>query len=132
MRSNSGFIGKFFVSRAFLILGIVVLIILTLACTRAYYQNYLIREDIKQMQKNVADIQDKKSQLLKLLTSVKSVDYVEEKARTELNLVKEGENVTVISGASSVPASRQVENNVLSSDKYSNPCLWWNYFFKHT
>lgn len=129
MRSNSGIMGKFFASRAFLLVGIIVLIFLTLTYTRAYYQNYLIREEIKREQQKISSLQGKKLEIFNMLARVKSPDYVEEKARTELNLVKKGENVTVISGIQKATVSRQTENNVLPSKKYSNPRLWWNYFF---
>lgn len=127
---NSGLFTKFFASRAFLIIGIVVLIFLALASSRAYYQNYEIRQEIKNSQEQINKLQDKKLEMLEILKYAKSDAFVEEKARTELNMVKGGENVTVVSSPS-VTASRQQSKPVVESKNYSNPRLWWNYFFKH-
>jgi cell division protein FtsB len=126
------FLRRFFASKAFIIVGAVLLVFFTVAYIRAAYQNYQIREEIRRLQSEATQLQSKKFATLELLKYAKSPAYVEEKARTELNLVKDGEQVTIIDRDDPTKASRQVADDMLKSDKsISNPRLWWNYFFNH-
>ncbi len=54
--------------------------------------------------------------------------FVEEKARTELNMVKDGEHVAIIKQEGE-KGSRQPGGDLLESMQRSNPRKWWNYFF---
>lgn len=76
-------------------------------------------------------LESKNAELRALLERVKQTDYVEEKARTELGLVKPGEKETIVVGGNSKNNSGQAETGVLKSTYFSNPRQWWNYFFNH-
>ncbi len=108
-----------------------ILLILGVAYLRAYYQNNQIQEEIRQMLDESARIENKNAELRALLERVKQTDYVEEKARTELGLIKAGENETIILGSRPISSSGQTETTMLKSKRLSNPHEWWNYFFNH-
>ena len=130
MKNKTGLISKIFSSRAFLLVGILILLILGVAYLRAYYQNYQIQAEIRQMLDESGRIENKNAELRALLERVKQNDYVEEKARTELGLIKVGENETIIIGNRVASSSGQTETAMLESKRLSNPREWWNYFFK--
>lgn len=132
MEHKHGLIKKLFASRVFLLTAVVILIILGIAYLRAYYQNYQIQAEIKQMLEESGKLENKNAELRGLLERVKQNDYVEEKARTELGLIKAGENETIILGNHrTASSSGQTESAVLESAHPSNPQQWWNYFFNH-
>lgn len=110
-------------------LAFFVLALLLVAFTRAYYQNFQIQQEIKRLQSESQKLESKRIETLDLLNYVKSPAYVEEKARTELNMVKEGEHMAIITNQSGGNRSGQVRNSMLQSDNISNPLKWWNYFF---
>lgn len=121
----------FLASRWSLIVGTVVLFVLTIAFARAYYQNYRTREEIDRLKAEVSRLETKKIETFEILRYAQSAAYVEEKARTELNMVKPGERVTVVPGAAAGGAGGvgQPLKNMLESGNLSNPRRWWNYFF---
>lgn len=121
----------FLASRWSLIIGAVVLFVLIVAFTRAYYQNYRTRQEIERLKVEVSRLEAKKIETLEILRYAQSAAYVEEKARAELNLVKPGERVTVVPGAAAggVGGVGQPPKNMLELNNLSNPRRWWNYFF---
>jgi cell division protein FtsB len=87
----------------------------------------------------VSDLEDKKSDLEEDIEYKKSEDYVEERARNDLNLVKPGEKVYVVSDldlsdidekTSDVLAefTERIERNTKESD--SNAYQWFRLFFE--
>lgn len=117
-----------FASRWFLAVAMVLLLLLVMAYARAYYQNYQIDQEIQRLQDETKKLEARKMETLDLLKYVKSSDYVEKQARTELNLVKDGEQVAVISG-SRAGATGQSTDKVVESTKMVNLIKWWRYFF---
>ena len=97
--------------------------------TRTYYQDYKVKQEIKNLQKEVDSLQKKKFQSMELLDYVTSDAFVEEKARTELNLKKPGENVLIIPEIQKSTAETQTSITLSESgQKLSNPIKWWYYF----
>lgn len=110
-------------------LAIFVLVMLTIGYVRAYYQNYQIQQEIKQLQAEASHLEAKRIETLDLLDYVKSPAYVEEKARTELNLIKDGEHVAIVNSGTPSRPSGQTEIPVVQSSVLTNPLKWWKYFF---
>lgn len=120
----------FFSSRWFIAGGTVVLLVVMFAFGRAFYQNYIIQQEISRLQKEVERLQGKKLQTFEKLQYVKSPAYVEEKARTELNLRKEGEQMAIIPPTSATTSvSGQKNEPMIELERFSNPLRWWRYFF---
>lgn len=120
-------IRRFFTSRTFLLIALVLAIITAFSFARAYYQNYKIRKEIEQLESDVQKLEHKKLESMQILKYVVSQNFVEEKARTELNLKKPGEHVVVIN-------NKNTEKNALVKaidtqvKPLNNPAKWWYYF----
>lgn len=122
-------IKRFFASRSFLLLALGLAILTAFWYARAYYQDYKLRQEIEQLQEEVKHFETKKLESMELLQYVMSSTYVEDTARTELNMKKPGEHVVFIEdlGNSSQDSSK---SNIQAVDEQvlSNPLKWWYYF----
>lgn len=120
---------KFLGSRWFLVLLLVASVFISFAYGRAYYQDYQVRQEIQQLKDEVKRVESKKIETLEMLKYVKSSAFIEEKARTELNLIKPGEKVAVIEGETKnipkIEAKLEPENIEMS-----NPAKWWHFFWQ--
>lgn len=104
--------------------GLIVLFGIGLA--RSYYQEYQIRREIGRLSASIQTLEKKKLASLSILSYVMSADFVEEKARTELNLQKPGERAVVVESLKNNSRSEPAEP---SGQERSNPLQWWYYFF---
>ncbi len=118
---------SFFSSRIFVLVIALVAIMVAFAYGRAYYQDYLVRQEIEYLEEQTKKLETKKMELLGVLKYVKSDSFTEEKARTELNMVKPGENVLVVPRAESVD-NGQEDSTVVKWDNISNYKKWFRYF----
>ena len=119
---------KFFGSRLFMLLATIIAIMVMFSYARGYYQDYLVTQEIEHLQDQAKKLAAKKMELLEVLKYVKSDSFAEEKARTELNMTKPGEQVLVVPQAA-VADNRQENNDVVVLNNISNYKKWWQYFF---
>lgn len=120
-------IKRFFTSRSFLLIALIIAIIAAFSFARAYYQNYKIEKEIEQLEFDVQKLEHKKLQSMQVLKYVVSQNFVEEKARTELNLKKPGEHVAVINNKNQEKTSPASTIDA-QSEPLNNPIKWWYYF----
>jgi cell division protein FtsB len=125
---SQSWVKKFFTSRYFLLVFSGILLIILVGYVRAYYQDYKIKQEIKQLEAEVKTLETKKIESLEILQYVTSEDFVEEKARTELNLRKPGENMVIINREEN--AFESDSTDLESSQHLNNPTKWWYYFVK--
>jgi len=127
-RKNTS-VGRFFASRSFLLVALIIVALLALGFARAYYQDYRVKEEIRQLEHEVSQLEQKKLDSLDMLKYVASSAYVEDKARTELNMKKSGENVAFLQNIVE-DESKTGDNIDLSTDRQSltNPVKWVYYF----
>ncbi len=126
VKNEKSFLKRFFGSRWFLVTALVVAVLVAFGYARAYYQDYKIRQEIDSLQEQVKKLERKKLESMDILKYVTSDAFVEEKARTELNLKKPGENVLIVKNQAESEETTQktpVENTLLN-----NPIKWWYYF----
>lgn len=114
-------------SRLFMFVATIIAMMVMFGYARAYYQDYLVTQEIQQLQNQAKSLQAKKMELLEVLKYVKSDSFAEEKARTELNMVKPGEQVLVVP-KSEVKGNRQENNSMIGLSNISNYKKWWKYF----
>jgi cell division protein FtsB len=119
---------NFFGSRLFMLVATIVAIMVVFGYGRAYYQDYLVTQEIQHLQDQAKSLEAKKMELLEVLKYVKSDSFAEEKARTELNMIKPGEQVLVVP-KTEIADSRQENNSVVVWTNISNYKKWWRYFF---
>jgi cell division protein DivIC len=118
---------NFFSSQIFVVIVAIVAIMVVFEYTRAYYQGYLVRQEIAYLEEQAKKMESKKVELLEVLKYVKSDNFVEEKARTELNLIKPGEQVVVVPEAKE-NGNRQENEAVVRLKNIPNYQKWLNYF----
>ena len=126
-KQQDPFVRRFFYSRLFLIIAFFGACIVALGYARAYYQDYKIREEIAALEREVRDLESKKIESLEILKYVTSDAFVEEKARTELNMKKPGEQVVVIQREGDAQR-RVVPGTSADRPDLSNREKWWYYF----
>jgi hypothetical protein len=93
---------------------------------RAYYQDYKIREEIKSLEEEVKNLEQKKIESMKILKYVSSDEFVEDAARKELNLQKPGEKVVFIKDNNDLQTSTG-DDNKEDLNGLGNPIKWWYY-----
>ncbi len=120
---------RFFTSRLFLVVIFIMIALITFGSIRTYYQDYKVKQEIASLQDEVSNLQKKKFQSMELLEYITSDAFVEEKARTELNLKKPGEHVLIIPTPSKSDSEKQLAlGSHDSGQSLSNPIKWWYYF----
>lgn len=102
---------------------------MTLAFARAYYKNYEVERYIADLKKNKEKLESKKIETLEVLNYIKSSDFIEQKARTELNMVKKGESKLIITDSSVTSTGQPMKDMIQQNSTTSNIQKWWHYFF---
>lgn len=126
-KENKSLVRRFYASRLFLLISLVFVGLISLGYARAYYQDYKIKQEIKALEQEIRGLETKKIESLEILQYVTSPDFVEEKARLELNMKKPGENVAIVQrgeGSPEIAVQDYKEDNI----ELSNPKKWLNYF----
>lgn len=121
---------RFFGSRWFLLTALAAVVLVAVGYARAYYQDYQVRQEIENLKEQVQKLEKKKLESMEILKYVTSDSFVEEKARTELNLKKPGENVLVVK--STLEENFVQRGEPVEKDHLSNPMKWWYYFIHKT
>ena len=123
---------RFFSAWWFLAGVFVVAVLAVLAFGRAVYQDYQVKKEIARLQEEVKSLEGKKFSTLEVLKYMQSEKFLQDKARSEFNLAKPGENLSVISlPSSSDELTGQPADDMVKSSNLSNPEKWWNFFLKN-
>jgi cell division protein FtsB len=123
---------RFFGSRLFLLTAFFAAVFLAFGYARGYYQDYKIKEEIRLLQEEVKSLERKKLESMEILEYVTSPEFVEEKARTELNLKKPDEMVLVIQQREEKEDEQKKElDNRQTGQPAPNHLKWWYYFTQH-
>jgi cell division protein FtsB len=118
-----------FYSGWFLILNIILLILVAYAAGRSLLYHYSLQKEIKQFEEHARMLESEKNKTIELLNYVDSEDFLDRKARLELNLLKSGEHMVYLSSTTKVSLGGQNNDGVIEQKKLSNPQRWWMYFF---
>ncbi|MFA6427432.1 MAG: septum formation initiator family protein [Candidatus Magasanikbacteria bacterium] len=117
---------RFFGSRAFLLLALLVMTSFAFGFARAYYQDYKFKQEIQRLEEEVKALESKKLKSLDMLEYVASSSYVEDKARTELNMKMPGEQVIFVNNAQTAQDNEKSPGD--DGQIVSNPVKWFYYF----
>ena len=131
MPSQNNHWKNFFFSPWFLVGAVLVIFGLLFSFGRSFYQDYQMRAEISRLQDEARNLSAKKLESLEILKYVQSRQFAEEKARTELNLVKPGERVAIIKSTGQLKRSGQIDEKMVEWNNVSNPIKWWRYFFSN-
>ena len=122
---------RFFSSRLFLFIMLGIAVVVAVGYARAYYQDYKIKQEIKNLQNEVSSLQKKKINSLDILKYVSSTAYTEDQARIELNMKKPGENVVFINNSDEKATTDKGTNRPADSGQFISNPLKWLYYFIH-
>lgn len=124
---HDSFVKRLLHSKVYLWILVAIALLIVIGYTRAYYKNYLVNKQIEQIQSEIGKMEQKKIESLDILKYVMSDEFVEEKARVELNMKKPGESVAFVS-----PDAAQIQTSAAdySQDGLTTPRKWFNYFFR--
>lgn len=139
-KNKKNFVHRLIVDKKFLtFLGLVIIILICIPLVKNISNRYRINNEIKELKKEIINLESKNSNFKDLISYLESDQFVEEQARLKLNLKKEGENVVVIENGS----SKSEHDLATTSSIFNIPGLakanlteiinnsqkWWKYFF---
>lgn len=114
-----------------LIFLIIILIFVISSFFHSWNKNNQINKEIVDLEKNITDLEQDNLEFQELIEYFNSDAYIEEKARVDLGLKKEGEKVVVVTNKQETAKITKPESQKESNpDKFSNPQKWWSHFFK--
>jgi cell division protein FtsB len=119
--------GLFSGPKFFVVMSIVLIIAISIPLGKSLSKQRSADKEIAEVQKEIANIENKNQDLTKLVSYLGTDDFIEEQARLNLNLKKQGENVVVIKDLAS---STQTEDVNAAKTQQKNMTKWKNYFFK--
>ncbi len=117
----------FFYSNIFLGLIVGALIFIIINLVRVYFQNHQVEIEIARLQSEASRLEAKRLETLDVLKFTDSPSFIEQKARTQFNLVRPGESVAVLPTKMDSQSSFQSMNY---NNTESNPMKWWRVFLK--
>ncbi len=94
-------------------LGVAIIVLISFPIAKNVSQRHNINKEVKELENEIKLIEDKNAQLQKLIDYLSSEQYVEEQARLNFGLKKEGEETVVVNigGDSSAPVgAERLEN----------------------
>ena len=145
MIKNSGknFITRIlFNSKTFALIGLIIIVLISIPLAKRVSQKYKIDREIKDLEAEIADLENKNIDLKELINYLESDQFVEEQARLQFGFKKEGEEVVVIKSEEVGQNQERIEVGgsavfgIVGSDKnqsaqsISNPERWRGYFFE--
>ncbi len=110
------------------ILLLVVLTLVSIPTVRNYAQEKAVNLEINEARAEIERYESKNKELSEVINYLESDQAVEEKARLNLGLKKQGEKVAVIADQPQISEESAASGNS-SNQKISNPHKWLNYFF---
>ncbi len=114
------------------ILGSLILLFLAFGFVKSTTKVYQSSKRLGDFEKEVSDLENEKVKLEKEIEYKKTSEYIEEKARNELNLIKPGEKVYVIGDTSNEDSSNVLSETVERINpgyKDNNWYMWYKLFF---
>ncbi len=125
------FINFIFSPKIFFLVGIIIVIAISFPLSKNISKKYKIDKEILELEEEIKTLEGANSDFKKMITYLESDYFVEEQARLNLGLKKEGEEVIVIEdGGEALRQDKISLTNNLNTDKNFIPFVWWSYFFK--
>lgn len=147
MKKNNIFIKIIFNAKFVAFIGLIIIIAISVPLAKNVSQKKEIDKEIVNLQKEIKEIENKNTDLKKIIDYMGSNQYVEEQARLNFGLKKNGEEAVVIEsketqdlrasidGGENLSANDNVFNipglkNSKPARAKTNPEKWWEYFFE--
>jgi cell division protein FtsB len=112
------------------LLGSILFIFLSVSFVKSSFDVLKSKDRLDEVNVEVQELEEEKSEIEKDIEYRRSDEYVEEKARNELNLIKPGEKVYVVMGGDDPSEGVLSETDVAEEpDDKSNWYSWYKLFF---
>jgi len=117
------------------LIGLCILIFISTPLVRNLDKRYKVNEEIKELKKEIAEIEENNLDLDKMIGYLESDQFTEEQARLNFGLKKEGESIAVIQfedqpAENKASGSLDKEVKTAEENNLTNPQRWKRYFFK--
>lgn len=133
MKKREIFLKRLIYSKSFFVVGLIILVLFTLALGRRVVERHKINQEIKNLDQEIKKLESHNTELAKLAEYLNTDLYIEEAARVKLGLQKPGESEVIVPDEIFLQGEKK-EGNLTSPDKRSlgeiNAVKWWNYFFR--
>ncbi len=117
----------FFSSNIFVLIILLLVLLVGFSYVRIYYSDYQVKREKERLIAGIEDLNFEKLKILDLLAYAQTDGFVEEKARTELNMIKPGEKMVIIKGKG-IKDGGQKKREMIKSNKLLNLKKWYNFF----
>lgn len=115
-------------SRFVQFVGFVVLVILLFFLSQRLYRKYEINKEVAGLKGQIASLESKNQDILRVINYFKTSEYKERQARSLLGLQKPGEFAVALPGEEGEEIAGAASEQAQSEPR-SNFAKWWNYFF---
>jgi len=119
-------------NKLFLVGGIMILAFVLIRLGQTWNRGREIKSEIITLQEQTQSLEKENLELTELINYLNSVAYIEEKARVDLGLKKEGEKLVIVSSQNLKGGSAQAitaEGAETPAEAGSNIKKWWQHFF---
>ncbi len=129
-------LSKFLFSSAILAcLGLIVIFIISIPLVKSLNQKNQVKEEISVIQQEIDNLKSENQDLENLIEYLNSDQFLEEQARLNFGLKRQGENVVVVTDKEKVAGvsttSQAIFGDRNSEPEKSNPQKWFAYFFEN-
>lgn len=125
-----------FNSKTFALLGLIIIFLIGIPLVKKVSQQYKIDQEIKDLKDEIIALDNKNINLKEFISYLESDQFIEEQARLQFGLKKDGEEVVAIKvdGPNAGLKQQNFNFNILDN-KYktkiiNNPQRWVKYFFE--
>ena len=118
-------------NRFIILFLIIILIFAAVNLAGNWQKNRQVNQEITGLEQEIGELEKNNLELKELIQYFNSTAYIEEKARLDLGLKKEGEKVVIASGQANQVAQPSDPSPQAEEKKttLSNLEKWWQYFF---
>ncbi|OGY46449.1 MAG: hypothetical protein A2744_03285 [Candidatus Buchananbacteria bacterium RIFCSPHIGHO2_01_FULL_44_11] len=118
-------------SKLTLLGGVIILSFILINLAQTWNRGKQIKSEIITLEEQAQNLKKDNLELTELINYLNSVAYIEEKARTDLGLKKEGEKILIIPKTETEKNLNQEAGSTKKelAESRSNIQKWWQYFF---
>ncbi|MCU0679807.1 MAG: septum formation initiator family protein [Planctomycetes bacterium] len=112
--------------KALAILLVIILVVVLIPAVKNYQRRLAVNREIAEMKKDINSFTEENNNLKEIVGYLESSQAVEEQARLNLGLKKEGEQVVIIKDERNNNINETIKNQ---EENLNNPERWFRYFF---
>jgi len=118
------------------VIGLLIIVFISIPLAKNVSKQYKVNKEIDSLKNEIGDLGNKNSQLKSLISYMQSDQFVDEKARLNLNYKQPGENVVVIKNEDKKEITSQMSGaadpgaNDLNLKSNNNFQKWLKYFLR--